>query len=75
MRRPRRGSITGISDTWNYRLRTVDDSFGFTRDFTDKVNQEMLDEERIEMKHRKEEAQRQEPIYPSCDLSDRPNNL
>jgi hypothetical protein len=76
MRRPRRSYGTGlISDTWNYNLRTTDDSFDFTRKFTDTVSQEMLDEERIEKKHKTQEEQRQEPLYPSCDLSDRPKEL
>lgn len=77
MRRPRRNSGPGwISDTWNYSQRSVEDSFGFTRGFTDAINQGMLDEERLEKKHQKEEEQkREEQIYPSCSLSDRPKPL
>ncbi|MFD3002822.1 4a-hydroxytetrahydrobiopterin dehydratase [Pontibacter toksunensis] len=59
-RHRRRESPALISDTWNYSQRTVDDSLGFTRDFTDTVSQEMLDEERIEMKRKKEQEQREE---------------
>lgn len=72
MRRHRRSSIGSISDTWNYNLSSVDDSLGFTREFTDAVSQEMLDEERILRKHRLEKQQNQNIIYPSCDLSNRP---
>jgi len=76
MRRIRRDYNAGlVSNTWNYNLRTVGDSLGFTKDFTNAVNQEMLDEERIQMKHEKEEEQRQEQTYPSCDLSDKPLDL
>lgn len=76
MRRHRRRESPGlISDTWNYSQRTVDDSFGFTRSFTDTVKQEMLDEERIEMKHKKEEEQREEQLYPSCSLTDKPDTV
>ncbi|MCX2738407.1 hypothetical protein [Pontibacter anaerobius] len=74
MRRHRRNEGLGISDTWNYTLRTVGDSLGFTREFTDSVNQEMMDEERIARKHRleKEHRQDQDQTYPSCSLDDRP---
>ncbi|WP_299755946.1 hypothetical protein [uncultured Pontibacter sp.] len=72
MKRHRRSSTGSISDTWNYNLSSVDDSLGFTRQFTDAVNQEMLDEERILRKHRLEKQQNQSIVYPSCDLNDRP---
>ncbi|TPE44892.1 hypothetical protein [Pontibacter mangrovi] len=72
MRRHRRRSTGEISDTWNYTLSSVDDSMGFTRDFTDALNQEMMDEERILRKHRLEKEHRHDPEYPSCNLDDRP---
>lgn len=74
MRRHRRNEGLGISNTWNYTLRTVGDSLGFTREFTDSISQEMMDDERIARKHRLEKEQRheQDQIYPSCDLNDRP---
>lgn len=72
MRRHRRNTGLEISDTWNYSLRTVDNSLGFTREFTDATNQEMMDEERIARKHRLEREHRQEPVYPSCSLDERP---
>lgn len=76
MRRHRRRESPGlISDTWNYSQRTVDDSLGFARGFTDTINQEMLDEERIEMKRKKEQEQREEQIYPGCSLTDKPVTL
>ncbi|WP_276497681.1 hypothetical protein [Pontibacter litorisediminis] len=73
MKRHRRTSTGSISDTWNYSLSTVGESLGFTRSFTDALNQEMLDEERVLRKHRleKEQAAQQEP-YPSCSMDERP---
>ena len=76
MRRSRRDYNSGlISDTWNYHLRTVEDSFGFSREFTNALNQEMLDGERIEREHIKRAEQGEEPLYPSCDLSDKPKDI
>ncbi|AKD03077.1 hypothetical protein POKO110462_09810 [Pontibacter korlensis] len=72
MRRHVRSSTGGISDTWNYSLSSINDSLGFTRYFTNTVNQELLDEERILRKHRLEKEQAQGFVYPSCSLDDRP---
>ena len=76
MRRNRRDYNPGlISNTWNYNLRTVEDSLGFTKDFTNAVNKEMLDEERIEMEHKRRAERGEEPLYPSCDLADKPKDV
>lgn len=77
MRRHRRNAGLGISDTWNYTLSEVGDSLGFTREYTDRVSPEMIDNERIARKHRLEREHRQdeEQLYPSCPLSSRPENL
>ncbi|MDX5482510.1 MAG: hypothetical protein LPK07_12590 [Hymenobacteraceae bacterium] len=48
---------------------------GFTREFTDRISQEMLDEERIELQHRREEEERRRMNeYPYCNLDERPAN-
>ena len=77
MRRHRRNEGLGISNTWNLTLSTVGDSLGFTREFTDSVNQGMMDDERIARKHRLEREHQQDldQIYPSCRLDDRPEIL
>ncbi|WP_266203930.1 hypothetical protein [Pontibacter kalidii] len=77
MRRHRRYGGLGISDTWNYTLSAISDSLGFTRDYTDRVSPEMIDNERIARKHRLEREQKQdeEQTYPSCPLNDRPEEV
>lgn len=73
MRRPRRSSMSGMFyNTGDLSERTVDESLGFTREFTDRTNQEMLTEERLEKKHELERKQQQGNPYPSCDLNDKP---
>ncbi|PTX15273.1 hypothetical protein C8N40_108165 [Pontibacter mucosus] len=73
MRRHRRTSTGAISDTWNYSLNSVSDNLGFTHEFTDALEQGLLDEERILRKHRLEkEHKAEEPIYPSCPLDEKP---
>lgn len=57
MRRRRESFLSGLFfNTGNYNLPTVNDSFGYSRQFIDTVNQEMLAEERIEMEHKKAAA-------------------
>ncbi|MEJ8801081.1 hypothetical protein [Pontibacter sp. H249] len=74
--RRRRSGRDHLSDifytTGDMRERTVDESFGFSRGFTDAVSQEMLEEERIARKHRLEKEQKNNQKYPSCDINDRP---
>lgn len=75
MRRHTRTSTGAISDTWNYSLNTVSNSLGFTHEFTNALEQGLLDEERVLRKHRleKEHKAEEEPIYPSCSLDERPS--
>jgi hypothetical protein len=79
MMRRRRSGRDHLSDifynTGDMRQRTVDESFGYSREFTDMTRQEMLEGERLQRKHRLEKEQQQNQIYPSCDINDRPNNL
>lgn len=73
MRRNRRRHITDLFyNTGDLNERTVDESFTFSREFTNTINQEMLEEERIMRKHEQEQQQQQGQVYPSCDLRDRP---
>jgi hypothetical protein len=61
MRRHRRSYLSGLFfNTGNYDLRSVDDTFGFTRQFADAINQEMMDDERLERKHKQEEAKKRQ---------------
>lgn len=76
--RRRRSGRDHLSDifynTGDMSERTVNESFGFSREFTDATNQEMLEEERLQRKHRLEKEQRMDQAhqYPSCDINDRP---
>jgi hypothetical protein len=74
-RRSGRGHLSDLFyNTGDMNERTINDSFGFSREFADKTRQEMLSEERIEMKHKREEEQRiQDSKYPSCKITDRPS--
>jgi hypothetical protein len=61
MRRHRRSYLSGLFfNTGNYDLRSVDDTFGFTRQFADAINQEMMDDERLDRKHKQEAAKKQQ---------------
>jgi hypothetical protein len=72
-RRRGRGHLSDIFyNTGDFNERTVGEGFGFTRQFSDSVRQEMLEEERLKMKHDKEDALRREQQYPQCDINDRP---
>lgn len=52
MRRTRLSPLTGLFfNTGDRFLRTVDQSFDYSRDYLDKVTQPMLEEERLEHKH------------------------
>lgn len=74
MVRHRRTSTGTVSDTWNYSLNSMSESLGFTKEYTSALRQGMLDEERILRKHRLEkEHEAQGPVYPSCNLEDRPD--
>ncbi|NEM96690.1 hypothetical protein [Pontibacter burrus] len=52
MRRSRLSPLTGLFfNTGDRFLRTVDQSFDYSRDYIDKVTQPMLENERLEHKH------------------------
>jgi hypothetical protein len=56
MRKHRTSYMEGLFyTTGNYHQRTLGDIFGFSRQYTDTISQEMLDDERINNLHRKEE--------------------
>jgi hypothetical protein len=77
-RRSGRGHLSDLFyNTGDMNERTVNDSFGFSREFTDRTSQEMLSEERIEMKHKKEEEEQRikDSKYPSCKVTDRPTGF
>ncbi|WP_242920917.1 hypothetical protein [Pontibacter liquoris] len=59
-------------NTGDEHEKTVNESFDYSREFIDVVNQEMLDDERVERKHKQEETLRNEITYPSCLLSEKP---
>jgi hypothetical protein len=61
MRRHRRGYLSGLFfNTGNYDVRSEENNLEFTRQFSDAINQEMMDDERLERKHRQEGAVKQE---------------
>ncbi|MBB6611453.1 hypothetical protein H7F15_10435 [Pontibacter sp. Tf4] len=52
MRRSRLTPLTGLFfNTGDRFLKTVDQSFDYSRDYLDKVTQPMLENERLEHKH------------------------
>ncbi|SIQ58862.1 hypothetical protein [Pontibacter lucknowensis] len=60
MRRHRRSYLSGLFfNTGNYDVPTVDTSFGFSRQFTDTVSQGLMDDERVEREHQKEDAEKE----------------
>lgn len=76
MRRNRRGHLRDLFfNTGDLNERTVDESTRISRDYTNSLQEQMLEEERLKMKHKNEEDQMRGPNYPSCDLNDRPQNL
>jgi hypothetical protein len=61
MRRHRRGYLSGLFfNTGNYDVRSEENNLGFTRQFSEAINQEMMDDERLEQKHKQEDAMKQE---------------
>lgn len=61
MRRHRRGYLSGLFfNTGNYDVRSEENNFGFTRQFSEAINQEMMDDERIELEHKKAAELKQE---------------
>lgn len=56
MRRHRRSYLSGLFfNTGNYDVRSEESNLEFTRQFSDAINQEMMDDERIELERRKAE--------------------
>ncbi|MFD2246282.1 hypothetical protein [Pontibacter ruber] len=66
MRRHRRPSTGAISDTWNYSQRSADESLEFTHQFTDTVNEPLMEEDRIE-----HEKQLHHPVEPTNEPAER----
>lgn len=61
MRRHRRSYLSGLFfNTGNYDVRSEENNFGFTRQFSEKINQEMMDDERIELERKKAAELKQE---------------
>ncbi|MBD1398006.1 hypothetical protein H9Q13_12585 [Pontibacter sp. JH31] len=61
MRRHRRGYLSGLFfNTGNYDVRSEENNFGFTRQFSEAINQEMMDDERMELEHKKKAELNQE---------------
>ncbi|MBC5774171.1 hypothetical protein H8S95_08865 [Pontibacter sp. KCTC 32443] len=55
MRRRRLNSLSGLFfNTGERREVTVDDSFGFSRQFADTINEGMMEDERLEHKRERE---------------------
>ncbi|MHC2992629.1 hypothetical protein OB13_13935 [Pontibacter sp. HJ8] len=54
MRRHRGSFLSGLFfNTGNYNLPSAGDNLGFTHQFSDALNDEMLREERLEREHRR----------------------
>lgn len=77
MKRHRRSYLSGLFyNTGNYDVRTVGEGFGFSRQFTDTINQELMDDERIAMERQKAEAQRLAEEQENADKpTENPNDM